>query len=304
MGKGIAGFRQTTVRTNGIRLSVHVGGDGPALILLHGFPQNHMAWAQVAPEFACQFRVLVPDLRGYGDSDAPPDDATHNVYSKRTMAADILGLMDALGLERAHVLGHDRGARVAYRLALDAPARVARLGIIEIVPTGDFWGAWNAELALKAYHWTFLAQPAPLPESLIGADSVAYLDRTLESWTLRRSLAVFDPAALESYRSQIRDPARLAAMCADYRAGAGTDRRLDEADRAAARRIDAPLRFLWAEGGFPAQTGDPAGLWQRWANEVSDASCISGHFVMEEAPQAVLDTFLPFFREDSAAPGG
>lgn len=297
MASGIPGFTGQRIDCGEVTLSVHIGGEGPPLILLHGFPQTHMTWAPIAPALAQHFRVIVPDLRGYGASDAPPDDATHTTYSKRRMAADIVALMAALGIERAAVLGHDRGARVAYRLALDHPGRVSRLGIVEIVPTGDFWAAWSADLALKAYHWTFLAQPAPFPERLIGADPVAFLDHTLASWTLDGTLSAFAPAALESYRAQIRDPARVAAMCADYRAGATTDRALDQADRAAGRRIAAPLRFLWAEGGFPAQTGDPAGLWRAWADEVTDAACVSGHFAMEENPGAVLDTFLPFFRE-------
>ncbi|WP_102109038.1 alpha/beta fold hydrolase [Oceaniglobus roseus] len=298
MDDAIPGFRRTRIDTGAATLSVHEAGSGTPLILLHGFPQNHMTWAPVAPQLAGRFRVLVPDLRGYGDSDAPPDDAGHTVYSKRTMARDIVGLMDRLGIEAAHVLGHDRGARVAYRLALDHPDRVRRLGIVEIVPTGDFWRAWSAELAMAAYHWTFLAQSAPLPERMIGADPVAYIDHTLASWTGGRDLSPFSAAALESYRRQARDPARVAAMCADYRAGATFDRALDEADRAAGRRIAAPLCYLYADSGFPARTGDPGGLWRGWAPDLRTASCTSGHFVIEENPQAVLDTFLPFFAAD------
>jgi haloacetate dehalogenase len=239
--------------------------------------------------------VIVPDLRGYGESDAPPDDEGHTVYSKRRMAQDIVTLADRLGINRFRILGHDRGARVTYRLALDHPDRVLQVGIIEVIPTADFWRAWNAELAFKAYHWTFLAQPAPLPEMLIAADPVAYVEHSLRSWTLAKSLDVFPPAALEAYRKQARDPARIAAMCADYRAGATTDRRIDEADRTAERKIAAPLMFLCGAHGFPAQTGDPGGLWRRWAEDVRTATCESGHFAMEENPQAVLDTFVPFF---------
>ncbi|GAA0305423.1 alpha/beta fold hydrolase [Rhodovulum strictum] len=295
MTSGLPGFASEMIATNGIALSVHRAGRGAPLILLHGYPQNHMCWLNVAPALAERFHVIVPDLRGYGDSEAPPDDDAHTVYSKREMARDITGLMDSLGLPRAHLLGHDRGARVAYRLALDAPDRVDRLGIIEIVPTGDFWAVWNADLALGAYHWTFLAQPAPWPERMIGADPVGYVEHTLASWTLAKSLDVFPPAALTAYRRQAADPARIAAMCADYRAGATTDRRIDEADRAAGARIAAPLMFLWAETGFPARTGRPAAIWRAWAGDVRDAACRSGHFAMEENPQAVLDAFLPFF---------
>ena len=291
----IPGFTRRRVALPGITLSLQEAGSGPPLILLHGYPQNGMCWARVATDFARHFRVLIPDLRGYGDSDAPPDDADHLTYSKRQMAADINALMDHLGLPAAHILGHDRGARVAYRLALDHPARVQRLGIIEIAPTAEYWDAWGHDLGMAAYHWTFLAQPYPLPERMIGADPVAYLDWTLQGWTLAKSLSVFPPASLESYRQQARNTAHTHAICADYRAGATTDRTHDQADRVAGRRIAAPLHFLWGRHGFPARTGDPAGIWRRWATTVTDTSCESGHFVMEENPQAVLDAFIPFF---------
>jgi haloacetate dehalogenase len=211
------------------------------------------------------------------------------------MARDIVALMDTLGLKRANLLGHDRGARVTYRTALDHPDRVDRIGIIEIVATGDFWDAWNAELALAAYHWTFLAQPAPLPERMIGADPEAYVEWTLASWTRERSLSIFAEAALEGYRAQVRDAARIAAMCADYRAGVTTDREADAADRRIGHRIAAPLMFLYAADGFPSHTGKPGALWRAWGEDVATATCESGHFVPEENPQAVLDTFLPFF---------
>lgn len=291
----IEGFTEERVVLDEVTLSVHRAGAGKPLVLLHGYPQNHMCWAQVAPEFAKRFQVIVPDFRGYGTSDAPPDDADHTVYSKRRMAQDVVELLDRLGIAQCALLCHDRGARVGYRLALDHPQRVSRIGIIEVVPTLDFWEAWDADLALKAYHWTFLAQPAPLPESLINAAPEAYVRETLARWTLDGTLNAFRPDALDSYLAQARDPARVAAMCADYRAGATTDQRLDAEDRAAGRRITAPLHFLWARSGFPAQTGDPAAIWRRWADRVTDASCDCGHFAMEEAPSAVLDAFLPFF---------
>lgn len=294
----IQGFTPSRIACGDVTLSVHRAGQGTPLILLHGYPQNHHCWEKVAPALAAHFDVIIPDLRGYGDSDAPADDADHTTYSKRAMAADIAALMDALGIERAHVLGHDRGGRVAYRFALDHADRIIRLGIIEIVPTGDFWANWSADLAMKAYHWTYLAQPAPLPERMIGADPAGYIDWTLTAWTINKSLAVFSDAALASYRAQAADPAHLHAMCADYRAGATFDRALDEADKAAGRKIAAPLHFLWAKGGFPAQTGDPAALWHPWVDHMTDASCVSGHFAMEENPQAVIDSFLPFFQAD------
>jgi haloacetate dehalogenase len=292
----IPGFTQSFVQCGDVQLSVHRAGQGTPLILLHGYPENHHCWEQVAPAFIQDFDVIIPDLRGYGDSDAPADNADHSMYSKRQMAADIAALMDALNIDQAHVLGHDRGGRVAYRFALDHPERLHKLGIIEIVPTGDFWANWDANLAMKAYHWTFLAQPAPLPERMIGADPSGYIDWTLAAWTLGKSLDIFSHTALASYRGQASDPAHLHAMCADYRAGATFDKALDEADRSAGRKINAPFHFLWAEGGFPAQTGDPAALWAPWVADMTDAACVSGHFAMEENPTAVIDNFLPFFR--------
>lgn len=293
----IEGFAQRFVDVGAVRLSVHRAGIGAPLILLHGFPQNHHCWEKIAPALAERFDVIVPDLRGYGESDAPEGVAA---YSKREMALDIVGLMDALGLERAHVLGHDRGARVSYRLALDHPDRVDRLGIIEIVPTGDFWAAWNAELAMAAYHWTFLAQPAPLPERMIAADGPGYIDWTLGSWTYGRSLEVFGEVALASYRAQAADPVRVAAMCNDYRAGATIDRRIDAESRAAGDRIAAPMLFVWGAGGFPAKTGDPLGVWRDWAHDLQGVELEgSGHFAMEEVPDAVLGAALSHFE----APG-
>lgn len=254
----IEGFTASRVATNGIELSVHRAGSGAPLILLHGFPQNHRCWEKIAPRLAGRFDVIVPDLRGYGDSDAPEG---VEAYAKREMALDIVGLMDALGVERAHILGHDRGARVAYRLALDHPERLDRLGIIEIVPTGDFWAAWDAELALAAYHWTFLAQPAPLPERMILSDGPGYVDWTLDAWSKAPGLSAFSKPAIGSYRAQGADPVRVAAMCNDYRAGAVIDRRIDAESRASGLKIKAPLLFLWAAGGFP-----PPAPGTRWGS--------------------------------------
>lgn len=285
------------VSTNGIRLAYRRLGQGPTLVLLHGFPQNHRCWEHVVGAFAEHFDVILPDLRGYGDSDAPFDNCPdHSTYSKRTMANDIVGLMDALNVENAHILGHDRGARVAYRFALDHPDRLLRLGIIEIVPTGDFWRSWDAELAMKAYHWTFLAQPYPLPERMIDADPEAYVTWTFDSWTKGAAGTVFSETAMASYLSQSTQSERVHAMCADYRAGWSYDRQRDEEDRAAHKKIACPTMFLWGRHGFPAQTADPAKLWAPWAPDLQDMSCESGHFVMEENPEAVTACFLPFFK--------
>lgn len=295
---GITGFEQSFVEANGIKIAVHTAGSGPCLVLLHGFPQNHMCWSKVAPELSHSYRCIVPDLRGYGESDAPKDSAPYRGYSKRNMAIDIVGLLDALGVEKASIVGHDRGARVAYRLALDFPNRVDHIAILEIVPTGELWRRWNAELAYNAYHWTFLAQPAPLPERMISADPVSFIDWTLASWTLSKSLKPFPQAALDSYRKQAEDPSRIAAMCCDYRAGAGIDREIDEEDRKAGRKIAVPLHFIWSESGFPAQAGDPMGIWRPMCERLTGESIAGcGHFVVEENPRELLPKITKFLNQ-------
>jgi haloacetate dehalogenase len=280
---------------DGTRIAVRDVGTGPPLVLLHGFPQNHRCWLPVLPALAKTHRCILIDLRGYGDSDAPADDASHTVYSKRRMARDLRCVLDTLKIDRADVAGHDRGARVAYRFALDHPERLGRLAILEVIPTVAFWDAWTADLAQAAYHWNFLAQPAPLPERMIAADPIFWLEWILSTWTLPKSLAPFGPAALESYRAQVMDPQRVAAMCADYRAGFHTDRGIDAADRSNGRRIAAPMLFIWAQHGFPASTGDPAGVWRDWAESVLDVSVTAGHFAIEEAPTAVAQALTGFF---------
>lgn len=293
---GIEGFKQQFVTVDGVRISVHVGGSGSPLLLLHGFPQNHMTWERVAPSLAQGHTCVVADLRGYGQSDAPHSE-DGALYTKRVMAAELVSVMAALGFEAFDVLGHDRGARVAYRMALDFPKVVRRLGIIEIVPTATMWDAFTADMGMAAYHWTHLAQPYPLPEVMIGADPKLYLDHTLASWTMDTSLACFSQAALASYRAQMADPLRMHAMCADYRAGATLDRAIDTEDVKAGRKIQCPVRFVYAKGGFPARSGDPLGFWRQWAEDVTGTAIVSGHFAMEENPDAVLAAMGPFFKD-------
>ncbi|MEM6618203.1 MAG: alpha/beta hydrolase [Pseudomonadota bacterium] len=277
-----------------VTLSVQVAGEGPPILLLHGFPQTHMCWEHVAPALASERRVVVPDLRGYGESDAPPcADGTR--YAKRVMARDMRALMAALGHDEFDLMGHDRGARVAYRLTLDDPSAVRRLAIVEVIPTVEVWRAIDADLALAMYHWVMMAQPQPVPERMIGADPVAWVDHTLASWTKSKSLAPFSEAALASYRVQMTDPARVAAMCSDYRAGATVDRKIDAADETEGRLITAPMLFLYAAQGFPARSGDPLGTWRRWAPNVRGIELNCGHFAMEETPDAVVGAARDFF---------
>ncbi|MBF9029583.1 alpha/beta fold hydrolase [Rhodobacterales bacterium HKCCE3408] len=291
----IPGFTEHRVATNGIELSVHRAGSGPSVVLLHGFPQSHLCWSAIAPDLARDFDVIVPDLRGYGASDAPDNDPENRAYSKREMAKDIAGLLDAFGIVRAHIVGHDRGARVSYRFALDHPDRIEKLGILEIVPAGDWWRNWNADTALAAWHWTFLAQRAPLPEEMILGSGTGFVDWCLATWTAAKDHSAFPPEALAAYRTQGTDPVRVAAMCNDYRAGATFDRALDTADRESGRTIAAPMLFLWAETGFPSRTGDPLGLWRPWAPDLRGASISgTGHFMPEEVPGKILAELRPF----------
>ena len=291
------GFEQGIVDANGTGIYCRVGGDGPPLLMLHGYPQTGATWHKVAPTFAEHFRCVVPDLRGYGRSAVPEPDAAYEAYSKRTMANDFVALMAELGFERFFVLGHDRGARVSYRLALDHPDKVTRLGIIEVITTGDMWARFNASMAVNAYHWSFLSQPHPLPEHMIGGDPAFYLDWTLKSWTKSGTLEPFDPEALAEYHAAFAQPERIRACCEDYRAGWHLDGKRDEEDREAGRKIRAPLHYAWSDRGFPARAAsDSLSFWKAWCDEVTGQSIESGHFAQEENPQAVIDAFVPFFR--------
>ena len=256
MGESIfPGYEHQMVSIGDQRLSVHVGGSGTPLLLLHGYPQNHAAWLKLAAPLGRHFTCVIADLPGYGASSIPADAPDHESFSKRRMAALLVSVMASMGHNDFSVMGHDRGARVAYRMALDHSTKIRRVVIIEVVPTSDMWGAFDAEMAMKAYHWSFLAQPSPLPERLIAGDPVFYLEWTLRNWAKGNDLDVFDPRSLESYRKQMRDPARVHAMCEDYRAGASIDRSLDLAGRARGTKIAAPLLFVWSKLGFPRSTG-------------------------------------------------
>jgi haloacetate dehalogenase len=285
------GFAERRIKTGAGEIYVRTGGLGAPLLLLHGYPQTHVAWHKIAPELARHATVVVADLRGYGDSSAPPGDAEHTTYSKRAMAEDCLAVMRELGHARFAVAGHDRGGRVAYRLALDHPQAVSAFVPVDIIPTAEVWRRTTAESMLKSYHWAFLAQPSPMPETLIGKDPVYYLEHTLKSWTKPRDLSPFALEALEHYRALLRDPARVHAVCEDYRAGATIDRQLDEADMAAGRRIGCPTFFVWARSYL---AGDPLAVWRGWCGNLAGASVDSGHFLAEENPKETLAAFVPF----------
>ena len=288
------GFETRLVTGEGAEIFVRTRGTGAPLLLLHGYPQTGAMWAGIADALAQHFSVVVADLRGYGQSSAPASQGGVG-YSKRVMAADMVAAMQALGHQRFNVAGHDRGARVAYRLALDSPERVDRLAVIDIVPTVAVWEAMDAKAAMKTYHWPFLAQPFPMPETLIAADPDAYLDHTIASWTASGTLDGFDLRALEAYRASFRQPIRTHAACEDYRAGWAIDCLLDTADRSAGRRIQAPTLALWGSSGIPATGSSPLDIWREWCVDVEGGPIKGGHFLVEEAPAEALAALLAFF---------
>ena len=289
------GFAAQAIDTPQGRIFIRTGGDGPPLLLLHGYPQTHVMWHRVAPRLAERFTIVAADLPGYGASDIPATDAEHTPFTKRAMAQAMVEVMQRLGHARFALAGHDRGARVAYRLALDDPDRLSRLAVLDILPTYDYWNRMDREFALRIYHWAFLAQPHPLPEKLIAADPDAYYTHTLGSWTKAGVGASFDPRALAHYLAPLRDPARIHAACEDYRAGAYADFEHDRADFEAGRRIGVPMLVLWGAGGIAARASTPLDTWRLRASDVSGAPIDAGHFLPEENPDATADALLAFF---------
>jgi len=290
----IPGFAERRIATPDAEIYVSYGGSGPPLLLLHGYPQTHACWHRVAPLLAADFTVICPDLRGYGESRfTGAETADHAAFSKRAMARDQVAAMARLGFARFAVAGHDRGGRVAYRLALDHPGCVSRLAVLDIVPTLERFEQLDARNALAVYHWLFLAQPFDLPERLIAGDPDFYLDWTLRSWL--GAGAALAPEAMADYRRAFRRPDVIHAACEDYRAGATLDCEHDRADRAAGRRIACPLLALWGGRRSVGAASDPLATWRRWAETVEGEAIACGHFLPEEAPEPVADALRRFF---------
>lgn len=292
-----AGFSTVDHRAGDVTIHARVGGraDGPPLVLLHGFPQNHAMWHRVVGRLAPHFRLVLPDLRGYGDSAKPPGDPGHITYSKRVMAADIADLMGTLGHDRYAVCGHDRGGRVAHRLALDHAGAVSRLAVIDIAPTLDMYEATDMVFATAYYHWFHLIQPSPLPETMIGGDPLFYLHWTLGGWGAR-GLDYLEPQALASYERCFADPAAIHAMCEDYRAAATVDLEHDRASRAAGDKIACDTLVLWGGRGVVEALFDPLALWQAQCSApVSGRALDGGHFLAEELPAQTADALQDFF---------
>lgn len=289
------GFAAHWIDTSSGKIFARAGGNGPPLVLLHGYPQTNVMWHKVAPRLAERFTLVIPDLPGYGWSAVPESAPDHAPYTKRAMAAVIIEVAEALGFVRFRLAGHDRGGRVAYRLALDHPGRVEKLAVLDIVPTAAMWHGMDDKLAMKVWHWPFLAQPAPLPETLIGAVPVAYWNLKAASWTRAKDLSAFDPRALAHYHAFFSDPLRIHATCEDYRAGRTADLRHDDEDRAAGKTIPCPVLALWGASGIPSQTAGPLAIWGEWASDLRGHAIESGHFLAEENPDATAAALLAFF---------
>lgn len=291
------GFRLEMLDLGEIRVRVRIGGDGPPLLLLHGNPQTHVMWHRVAPALAEQFTVVAPDLRGYGKTSKPASTPDHSGYSKRTMALDQIDLMRTLGHLRFSVAGHDRGARVGYRLALDHPGSVEKLAALDIIPTGEMFARGGREFGLSHYHWFFLAQPAPLPETLIRADSEWFW-----RWHTTRGpdTSFFDEGALEDYLGCFSDPETIRGICEDYRAGATIDFDHDMADKAEGRKIQCPLLVLWSDSGSIDDWYDIVEVWGEWADDVRGSAISCGHYLAEEAPAETSLALMTFFSEPAS----
>lgn len=286
------GFEFQHIQTQAAHAAVRVGGrpDGPALVLLHGFPQTHVMWHRVARELAPHFKLVLPDLRGYGDSSHAPGESDHSTYSKRAMAQDVVDVVDALGISTFFLCGHDRGGRVAHRLAVDHPARVRKLCVIDIAPTLDMYARTDMAFARAYYHWFHLIQPAPLPELMIGGNAQAYLHAKLGGWGSAQGttrLPHIEPQALAEYERCFCRAEAIHSACEDYRASAGIDLDHDRESRANGQRITCDTLVLWGQRGVVQKLFDPLALWQaQCAGTVTGEAMAAGHFIPEELPGA------------------
>jgi haloacetate dehalogenase len=292
-------FETRHFEVNGARIFARVSrgaqGARPALLLLHGFPQSHVMWHRVAQRLQQDFYLVLPDLRGYGDSSKAPGLPDHSNYSKRTMAQDLVAVMDALGVAGFFLCCHDRGGRGAHRLALDHPTRVQKLCVIDIAPTLDMYAATDFEFAKAYYHWFHLIQPAPLPETMIGGQPLAYLHAKLGGWG-STSMDYLEAAALAEYERCFIQPQTLHAMCEDYRASAGIDLDHDRASRAQGQKIACDTMVLWGARGVVQRLFQPLALWQaQCAGRVSGQTMEAGHFIPEELPGETATLLRQFF---------
>jgi haloacetate dehalogenase len=290
-------FQSVEVETGETTIFVRRSGSGSPLLLLHGFPQTHLMWRNVAPLLTDNFTVICADLRGYGRSGCPPSTADHAPYAKRALAQDMAIVMERLGFSRFSVAGHDRGGRVAYRMALDHPERIDGLAVLDIVPTESAWDRADANFALGYWPWSLLAQQEPLPERVLAAAHEAIVDAALGGWG--SPTAVFPADVRAAYVDAFRDPAHVHGICEEYRAAATLDREHEAADRAAGRRIACPLLALWSAhgpvGNWYAEDGGPLMLWRALGDDVRGHYLDAGHFFPEEAPKQTAEALSRFF---------
>jgi len=289
------GFTTRRIATKGAEIACVIGGSGPPLLMLHGYPQTHAMWHRIAPRLAERHTVVCSDLRGYGDSSKPEGGERSGNYSKRAMAADQVELMRALGLPRFRLAGHDRGGRVSHRLCVDHPEAVERVAVLDISPTRIMYGKTDKGLATAYYHWFFLIQPFDLPEKLIGADPGYYLRKKTGGWGSAAN--IFDPRAFAEYERCFLDPATIHATCEDYRAAASIDLEHDDADVAAGRKVTCPLLVLWGDKGVVHRYFDPIADWLTVAVDVRGRSLPSGHYLAEELPEETLAELSAFFSD-------
>ena len=291
------GFKAAEVRAGETTIYARWGGYGPPILLLHGFPQTHLMWREVAPLLARRFTVVCADLRGYGRSGCPSSTPDHAPYAKRAMARDMVVVMEHLGFPRFSVAGHDRGGRVGYRLAFDHPGRVERLAVLDILPTATVWQLADARSALGYWPWSLLAQPEPLPERLIEAAPEAVIDAALSDWGSPST--VFGPEVRAAYVGALSESVHVHAICEEYRAAATLDRLHDDADRKNGRRLACPLLALWSGpgplGSWYTEAGGPLALWRAWGDDVQGRALDAGHFFPKEIPDETADALERFF---------
>jgi haloacetate dehalogenase len=289
----VPGFEYQRIDVDGIAINCAIKGAGPPLLMLHGYPQNHLNWRHVAPALAGDYTVVLADTRGYGDSGKPAPDAAGVVYSKRAMASDQVGLMHQLGFAQFQLASHDRGSRVAHRLVLDHPGTVTSLAVLDIVPTHYVLTNVTRAMATAYWHWFFLAAGDGIPEHIIGADP-GYWVRTVISELLGPGASI-EPAVVADYVRCFRDPGTVAGSCADYRSAAGIDLEHDEESSAAGQKVECPVLALWGTHSFVGRGYDPLGVWQQYAPDVRGHALPVGHFLPEEAPDLVTAALRDFF---------
>jgi haloacetate dehalogenase len=291
------GFTRSEIKTSGARIVAVHGGNGPPLLLMHGNPFTYVSWHKIAPRLAQAFTVVCTDLRGYGDSEKPPGGPDHAAYSFRAMAQDQVEVMAALGFERFHAAGHDRGARVLHRMCLDHPQAVLRAAILDIIPQHHLYNNVSLGWATFSWHWFFNIQPYDLPERMMGADPDWFIRKKLAK--TEQGLSFFDPAALSEYMRCFRNPETIHAICEDYRATVTVDLPMDTADFDSGRRIVCPVLLLWGASGGVGRNHRPMEIWRSYADDIRDGKALAcGHYLSEEAPEETYAALRAFFAEE------